>query len=388
MVVRREVTAAVALLALSLVLPPVLTGCREGSSSSPSGGPSGPVATAPHTTPSSGTPTSTPSPTDDAVGSPERPVAAAVGTTLLDWKSVPGSTENVVTVGDGWTLTVPNGGGSARLQGPKPFTIRAAEHSSITDAFLDDTHALVVDEDRLAADPDRAVLVDLASGRKTTLNGRSDPPTVVGGTWALGPDSLVHATSGPQRRYCLATVDLSGGSGTTGWCAEPRSGFSRASVTDDGTTLMTFDDHHPSCRTLNTVEGSELTPLPGVTRCKGWDSALLGGTAVWSVVPKERRIEAAHFYAHTDRGWWDLGPGTSGSLVVCAGSAFFIRDPASRADPARLLRWSPDDAGLTVAYASKGTGNAFLAPPRCGGTHLTITAYSQAGDEQVTTNLG
>src|SRR4051812_150732 len=193
MVVRREVTAAVALLALSLVLPPVLTGCREGSSSSPSGGPSGPVATAPHTTPSSGTPTSTPSPTDDAVGSPERPVAAAVGTTLLDWKSVPGSTENVVTVGDGWTLTVPNGGDSARLQGPKPFTIRAAEHSSITDAFLDDTHALVVDEDRLAADPDRAVLVDLASGRKTTLNGRSDPPTVVGGTWALGPDSLVHA---------------------------------------------------------------------------------------------------------------------------------------------------------------------------------------------------
>jgi hypothetical protein len=231
------------------------------------------------------------------------------------------------------------------------------------------------------------VLVDLASGRTTTLDGRSDPPTVVGGTWALGPDALVHATSGPRGRYCLATVDLSDGSGTTGWCAEPRHGFSRASLTDDGTTLMTFDDHHPSCRTLSTVEGSELTRLPGVTDCKGWDSALLGGAAVWSVVPRDRRIEAAHFYAHTARGWWDLGPGRSGSLVVCAGSAFFTRDPASRADPAQLMRWSPDGAGLTVAYATHGTGNAFLAPPRCGGTHLTVTAYSQAGDEQVTTSL-
>jgi hypothetical protein len=377
MAVRRVVIAAASLL--------VLTACRDGSSSSANGGPSGPVASPPHTTASG---SATPTPPDDTVGSPARPVAAAVEQAPLDWKSVPGSTEDLATVGGGWTLTVPAGGDSARLQGPKSVTIRAPDHSTISDAFLDETHALVVAEDRLAADPDRAVLVDLASGRMTTLDGRSDPPTVVGGTWALGPDSLVHATSSPGRRYCLATVDLSDGSGTTGWCAEPRHGFSRASVTDAGTTLMTFDDHHPSCRTLNTVEGSELTPLPGVTHCKGWDSALLGGTTVWSVVPKERRIEAAHFYAHTDRGWWDLGPGTSGSLVVCAGSAFFTRDPASRTDPAQLLRWSPANAGLTVAYASKGTGNAFLAPPRCGGTQLTVTAYSQAGDEQVTTNLG
>jgi len=37
---------------------------------------------------------------------------------------------------------------------------------------------------------------------------------------------------------------------------------------------------------------------------------------------------------------------------------------------------------------SKGAGHAFLSPARCGGTHLTVTAYSQAGDEQVTTSLG
>ena len=52
------------------------------------------------------------------------------------------------------------------------------------------------------------------------------------------------------------------------------------------------------------------------------------------------------------------------------------------------MRWSPDDHSLSVAYESKGTGHAFLSPARCGGTHLTVTAYSQAGDEQVTTSLG
>jgi hypothetical protein len=151
--------------------------------------------------------------------------------------------------------------------------------------------------------------------------------------------------------------------------------------------MMTFDDHHPSCRVLNSVAGAVLHPLPGVTRCKGWDSALLDGTTVWSVVPNDHRIDAAHFYAHTDGGWYDLGPGTSGSLVTCDGSAYFTRDPGSRTEPATLLRWSPADASLTVAYATTGTGNAFLSPPRCGGNHLTLTAYTSAGDAQVTTTL-
>ncbi len=365
----------------------VLTSCGTGSSSSPTDDRSGGSASPPHTIATSPV-TLEPTPSDSTVGSAESPVVTAAGRDLLDWKPVPGSSEDLVTVGDGWTLTVPQGGASARLQGPKSVTIRAASHSSITDAYLDDTHALVIEEDRLAADPDRAVLVDLASGTMTTLDGRSQPPTVVGGTWALGPDTLVHATSGSGHRYCLATVDLADGTGTTGWCAEPRHGFSRAAITADGTTLMTFDDHHPSCRTLTTVAGDALRPLPGVTDCKGWDSALIDGTTVWSVVPKDRRIEAAHFYARTDRGWYDLGPGTSGSLVTCAGSAFFTRDPSSRTDPATLMRWSPQDSRLSIAYQSKGTGNAFLSPPRCGGTHLTVTAYSQAGDEQVTTSLG
>jgi hypothetical protein len=51
------------------------------------------------------------------------------------------------------------------------------------------------------------------------------------------------------------------------------------------------------------------------------------------------------------------------------------------------MRWEPDTASLTVAYESRGTGNAFLSPPRCGGSHLTVTTYQQAGDRQVSADL-
>lgn len=383
MSVRRVVTACAAALALGCLV----SGCGSDTSSSPTRDHSGPVASPPHTI-ASGSATVVPSPSDTPTGSPEHPVAAVVGGAPLRWTAVPGPTGDLVTVGDGWTLTVSEAGATARLAGPHPRTIRAGDDASITDAFLDDHYALVVGEDRQASDPDRATLVDLTSGRARVLDGRSDPPTVVGGTWALGPQTLVHATSGDHRRYCLATVALGDLTGSTGWCAPPRHGFSRAAITDDGTVMMTFDDHRPSCRTLHQVNGAQLTELPGVTPCKGWDSALLEGTTVWSVVPNPHRIDAARFYAHTDTGWWDLGAGRSGSLVTCAGSAYFSRDPGSRTDPAVLMRWQPDTASLTIAYRSKATGNAFLSPARCGGSHLTVTAYSDEGDEQVSTDLG
>ena len=380
MPVRRVVAAAAA--------AGLLTACGSGSSSTnPSGtdSSSGPAVSPPHTVVTSPeTLTTNPSP----VGSPEHPVVVEARQARLAWRPVPGSTQDVVTVGEGWTLTVPAGGRSARLEGPHPRTIQAGAHASITDSFLDGAHALVVSEDRLAQDADVATVVDLDTGKATTLDRSSAPPTVVGGTWALGPETVVHATSGPRHAFCLATVDLATGTGSTGWCAEPRHGFSRAAVNGRTTTMMTFDDHRPSCRTLGEVSGADVTPLPGVTPCKGWDSSLTDAGAVWSVVPKERRIEAAHFYAHTATGWYDLGPGVSGSLVTCGDSSYFTRDPGSRGAPAALLRWSPESAGLSVVYESKGTGNAFLAPPRCGGTHLTVTSFSQAGDEQVTTPLG
>jgi hypothetical protein len=356
-------------------LAAVLAGCGGGSEGDPAGGPPSPST---HGT-TAGSPVGT--------GAADHPTPVSPGTDLLGWKPVPGPSGDLVTVGDGWTLAVPQDGHEARLRGPRRVTIRAPAHSSVTDAFLDRDHALVVSEDDRATEPARAVVVDLRSGRTTTLDAHVSPPTAVGGTWALGPDRVVHATPGPRHTYCLATVDLTTRTGDRGWCAEPRHGFSRAAATDAGTSMMTFDAHHPSCRTLVEVEDDAVTPLPGVPGCLGWDSLLLDDGAVWSVVPHQRRIEVAHLYAHTATGWWDLGRGTSGTLVGCAGAAYFVRDPHRSSDPARLLRWEGGSADLSVVFASRGRGRAFLAAPRCGGDHLTVSAFSSAGDQQVTAQL-
>ena len=66
------------------------------------------------------------------------------------------------------------------------------------------------------------------------------------------------------------------------------------------------------------------------------------------MIPKENRIEAAEFFARVGDGYYDLGPGTSGTLVPCAGAAYFVRDPQREGDPARLMRW--DRRRLAVVY--------------------------------------
>jgi hypothetical protein len=373
----------------------LLAGCGSQASSTTTEPPStGPT----HSTPTTSAPTRTSGPTTSSSTTKATPGGPSGGTSTspapvtpvshpLSWKDVGGSTEDAVTVGSTWRVTVVNGGARALLTGPTRKTIPAGTGYQISDAYLDDHDALVVSEDKLAQKPDVATVVDLATGRTTTLNGSSTPPTSVGGTWALGQGRVVHATPGPDHAYCLASVDLTSGTGTTGYCVPPRHGFSRATITPDGETLLTFDAGHPSCRTPVTVNGSSVTPLPGVTACKGWDSAALPGGAIWSVTPNPNRIEAAHFYARSGTGWFDLGAGTSGSLVVCGDAAYFARDPSGNADPATLLRWTPD-GGLATVFASKGTGNAFLAPPRCGGTRLTLNAYAAAGDQEVTAPVG
>jgi hypothetical protein len=374
--------------ALAALVVLALAGCGSGGSStaggpttrtSGTGSPSGPSASG--VAPTSGS--SSPS-----VGSSDHPVVLTPTTDLLDWHDVPGPTGNTVTVGGAWTLTVVQGGDRARLSGPRPRTFAAGTRSSITDAFLDDTHALVVSEDDLAETPDVATLVDLGSGRARRLDRTTSPPTSVGGTWALGPSLLAHATAGPARSYCVAFVALDTGRTEARTCVPPHHGFSRAALTPDGDTVMRFDAQRPSCRTLLARAGPTFAPLPGVTACKGWDSAALPGGTAWSVIPKERRIEVAHFYAHAADGWYDLGIGTSGSLVACAGAAYFVRDPATRHDPATLLRFDPRDSTLATVFASRGRGNAFLSAPRCGGDHLTVTAFAEAGDQQVTVRLG
>jgi hypothetical protein len=373
----------------------VLAGCSSQASSNTTEPPSSPPTSSASTTstptastgstkPTASTSTATTGPSG---GTSTAPAPVTPVTRLLAWQDVGGSTQDTVTVGSTWRVTVVNGGARALLTGPSKETIPAGAGYQITDAYLDEQHALVVSEDKLAEKPDVATVVDLATGKTTTLNGSSNPPTSVGGTWALGQGRVVHATTGPHQAYCVASVDLASGTGSVGYCVPPRHGFSRATITPDGETLLTFDAAHPSCRTPVTVAGSQVTPLPGVIACKGWDSAALPNGAIWSVTPNPNRIEAAHFYARSGSGWFDLGGGTSGSLVVCGNAAYFGRDPAGNGDPATLLRWTPD-GGLDTVFASKGSGNAFLAPPRCGGGRLTVNAYASAGDQEMTAAVG
>lgn len=366
--------------ATALLLAVVVTGCTDDDPGArPT--PSEPTSSSRPASPSASSPPARPS-----GGTVDQPVPADERTDLLDWSRVPGSVDDTVTVSGEWTLSYRARADRAVLDGPRPATIPAPGRYRITDALIDGQYAVVSAEDQQAGKPNVATVVDLRSGNQFTLDGSSDVPTTTGGAWALGEGTLLHATLGPRRSYCLASVDLAAQKSSRGWCAPPRNGFTDPRITPEGTSLLTFDDSQPSCRTVGVVTGTELTPFPDLPRCHAWDGALLDDGAAWSVVENEQRIEAAHFYARVGEGYFDLGPGSSGSLTPCAGSAYFVRDPQRDGDPARLLRWSPDGA-LAVVYETKAGGRATLSTPRCGGDTLTVTALTSKGDEQVSAPL-
>lgn len=367
---------AVPLAALLLAV----AGCG-GQDPAPTGSASPPGSAASASSSPSG---STTSPSAQAVGSAASPAPAPVAKRPLAWRAVDAAIETAVTTNGEWTLTVAADGRSAQLAGPALALELGLPGRTVSDAFLTETHALVVRQDPQETRPADAVVVELETGRQTRLDARSEIPTTTGGTWALGPDRVVHATA-PGRDYCLASVDLASGASTRGWCAPPRQGFNNARVTAAGTTVMSFDDARPSCRTVAEVRGSTLAPLPGVPRCQAWEAVLLAGGAVWSVVEREDAVEAARLYARSGHGWFDLGPGTSGTLVECGGAAYFARDSDAGRRPAQLLRW--DGRELAVVYESP-PGPAFLDTPRCGGDTLTVSAFAEGGDEQVSARVG
>ena len=84
---------------------------------------------------------------------------------------------------------------------------------------------MVVAEDERAEEPNRATVVELATGEQTVLTAASDVPTTVGGTWALGVGLLRARHHRPGRDYCLATVDLLSGRSDLGPCVPPRHGL-------------------------------------------------------------------------------------------------------------------------------------------------------------------
>ena len=334
--------------------------------------------------------TPTPSESQPSGGTADAPEALTASTAPLDWQQVDGSTDDAVTRNDTWSISVAEDGSTYQLVkltsgGRSSGQAGANPGWRVSDALLDEDWAVVVLQDEQEQRPSRAMVTDLETGKAYELNGRSDTPTTTGGTWALGDGRLVHATV-DQGAYCLASVDLESRTSTVSWCAPKRHGFNSAHVTDEGDSLLTFDDSQPSCRTVVSIADGEATPFEGTTECKAWEGLLLDGdAAVWSTIPRERRIEEAHLYARVDAGYFDLGPGVAGTLTACDDAAYFVRDPEQQGTPAALMRWTPDD-GLTVAYES-AEGEAFIEAPRCGGDAMTITARTSSGDEQVSADL-
>jgi hypothetical protein len=324
---------------------------------------------------------------EPGAGPPTSPTASPAVATRLDWRPVDGSVDDTVTRSGAWTLTVAEGGTSWRLtttDGSSGTAQAAAPRHRVSDALLDDDWAVVVEQDEAERRPSRATVTELASGDTFTVDGSSDVPTTSGGTWALGAGHLLHATEA-DGAYCLADVDLATQESEVAWCAPDRHGLTSAHVTEAGTSLLTFDDGRPSCRTVVTLAGGDVTPFPGATECTAWEGLVLDAGAVWAEIPDERRVEQAELRARTDDETVDLGPGLAGSLVACGGAAYFVRDPQQRGDPATLLRWTGGETAEVVYESPKG--QAFLEPPRCGGDALTVTARTSSGDEQVTADL-
>jgi hypothetical protein len=381
-----------AALMTAVVLLGTLTGCTDDGTARTAAEPS----SSPTEQPSSPAETETSEATEtteneNAIegGTAESPAPVEPTMNLLEWTHVPGPATATVTRSGPWTLSVVEGGSRATLQGPGGSETFVADSSEqISDGLIDGDWAAVVFQDEQETQPATAQIVQL--GKKSgdfTVDGSSKVPTTTGGTWALGDGMLVHATIGQGGSYCLATVDLEKHTSERTWCAEKRHGFNAAQVTPEGTSLMTFDDQQPSCRTVAQVTGDDVVPLQGVEKCLGWEGVLLDDGAVWSVVPKQNRIEEARYYARSGDEYFDLGQGTSGTLTWCGGAAYFAQDPLRDGDPARLLRWT-SEGELEVVYETRGRGPAFLTEPRCGGDRITVTAVAESGDEQVSAPLG
>lgn len=314
-------------------------------------------------------------------GTADAPAPVEPVTDLLDWSPVPGADGATATSNGEWTLSVPEDGRSWTLEGDGGGEGMSARRGfRITDALLSDRWAVVVEQDRREERPQRATIIELGTPETFTIDGRSDVPTARGGVWAIDGDRLVHATETGQE-YCLAHVDLATRTSTKGWCAPGMDGFNYANLSPAGDAMLTFTSGQPSCRTVVAVEQGSVTPFPDVPECAGSEGALLEGGAIWSVVPDEQEYEQVRVYARTGESYVDLGPGTNQTLTTCGSAAYFTRDSDGATDTAKLLRW--DGRTLAVVYESR-PGQAFLDAPRCGGDQITVSSFSQGGDEQVT----
>ena len=378
-------------LAIALATAALLAGCADAAD--PSARPS-PASTPPATT--MGTPAAEASDVPSTEpGSPSPPPATDPTPTPtsapLAWEPAGRPPQEPVTAGGGWSVAVDEERSLATLSGPKHLSVSGDKRFRVGEVLVDGAWAVVVLGDGLRQQAARATVVDLTTGDTTRLDGKSDPPTVTGGTWALHGGLLVHATRGRGGAYCLAARDLGTrgpqARGATVYCAPERHGFTHARITSAEVALMSFDDKRPSCRTLGIIGDGTLQPLDSVEQCRGWELVVTDTGPVWSVIDRENALDEAHVYATAaDGSQLDLGQATAGSLTWCAGATYFVRDPQTPGDPARLLRWT-DAGAFEVVYETPPGGPAFLGGPRCGGDRITVSAFAESGDEQVSAPL-
>ena len=129
-----------------------------------------------------------------------------------------------------------------------------------------------------------------------------------------------------------------------------------------------------------------MEPFPGVRECRAWEGLVMPeGGAVWSVVPDENEVETGNVQARVGEGYYDLGPGLTGSLTWCAGAAYFSRNQQTDTEPARLMRW--DGRSLAVVMETGEGGPSQMSAPRCGGDAITVSVLAANGDRQLSANL-
>lgn len=317
---------------------------------------------------------------------PGETVTARPTTNLLDWTQVDVGKEVRMVTDKELIAVIARGGGSVHFS-PHDVTVRAGEGRRIADVLLSSEYAVVVAEDDLEERPMSFTVLRNSTGATRELPGQKPTP---GGPVTLSGDELRYPMI-DDGRYCLVTLEIGSMRTRISYCAPPRHGFSNVTSSPSGTALMTFDDQRPvSCRTLVTLADDDtVTPLDGPPlgppECKGWDVLATPDGAVWSTLPREQQVERGDFFAASGGQLFALGTGTTGSLTWCGDSAYFTRD-AQKGGNAQLLRWTPEHT-LEIVYASPGRGEAFLEAPRCAGSQLTLSAYGEGGDEQVSATV-
>lgn len=314
----------------------------------------------------------------------EQPEGESPG--LLDWRPTGRLVDERVVVGEKWTAVARAGDVTFEsATGAADVTLDSVDSGEVNALLLEGDTAVVSYSFGGEVASGLGFRVDLTTGEQIKI---VVPEPANGGDWALLDDNLYYPALSEDGRACLASFAVADGNGEDGWCPEGRVGIAELEANEHGVAAMLFDYASDiSCRTLTLLDQTGVPqPVAGVPECTGWDIAATSTGIVFSEVPRPRRQEVAVFSAIVDGAPPQrLATGTTGSLVSCGGDAFFVSDPTTGADPARLMRWDGNE--LSVAYESTSTGNAFLGRPECADGILTVSSFGEDGDEQVSASV-